>query len=146
MRIRAAHRNYPSNFGMKANSVQTRTALPECWSFGHSSKVLAVLCIYTALIVPARAASITLAWNKNPEPDVVGYRVHFGPQGGTPTTTRDAGNATNLVVTGLQEGASYSFYASAYNSAGLESDLSTPVNYTVPSTVNNLLVTWEQSF
>ena len=94
----------------------------------------------------ARAASVTLAWNKNPEPDVAGYRIYFGPQGGTPTTTLDAGNATNKVVTGLQEGASYSFFATAYNSAGIESDLSSPVNYTVPSTVNNLLVTWERSF
>jgi hypothetical protein len=77
---------------------------------------------------------------------VFGYRIHFGPQGGTPTTTQDAGNATNLVVTGLQEGASYSFYASAYNSSGLESDFSAPVNYTVPSVANELVVTWEQSF
>jgi fibronectin type 3 domain-containing protein len=104
------------------------------------------MCTGMVLGMPTRAASVTLAWNKNHEPDVAGYRVYFGPQGGTPTTTLDAGNATNKVVTGLQEGASYSFYATAYNSAGLESDYSAPVNYTIPSVANNLLVTWEQSF
>ena len=132
---------------MKANPVRfIWTALPKGWSFRHSSTVFAVLSTVTVLSVSARAASVTLAWNKNPEPDVVGYRIYLGPQGGTPTTTLDAGNSTNKVVTGLQEGASYSFYAAAYNAAGLESDFSSPVNYTVPSTVNNLLVTWERSF
>jgi len=133
---------------MKANSVRRkRTALPGGWSsFRHSSRVLAVLCTVTVLVVSARAASVTLAWNKNPEPDVAGYRIYFGPQGGTPTTTLDAGNATNRVVTGLQEGASYSFFATAYNSAGLESDFSTAINYTVPSAANNLVVTLERSF
>ena len=92
------------------------------------------------------AASVTLAWNRNPEADIAGYRIYFGPQGGTPTTSQNAGTSTNVVVTGLQEGASYSFYATAYNSAGLESDFSAPVNYTVPSSANNLVVTWERSF
>ncbi|MGZ8940322.1 MAG: fibronectin type III domain-containing protein, partial [Limisphaerales bacterium] len=89
---------------------------------------------------------MSLAWNPNPEPDVIGYRVYYGPAGGTPTFSKDAGGSTTTTVTGLQEGASYSFHATAYNSAGLESELSSPVSYTIPSTVNNLPVTWEKSF
>src|SRR5688572_4188349 len=132
---------------MKANLVLFIGAvLPKGWAFRQSSKVLAVLGTGMVLSVSARAASVTLAWNTNPEPDVAGYRIYFGAQGGTPTTTLDAGTSTNLVVTGLQEGASYSFFATAYNSAGLESDFSPGINYTVPSAANNLVVTLERSF
>src|SRR5688572_23909621 len=132
---------------MMANLVRFIGAvLPKGWVFRQYSKVLAVLGKGLVLCVSDRAASGTLAWNKNPEPDVAGYRIYFCPQGGTPTTTLDAGTSTNLVVTGLQEGASYSFFATAYNSAGLESDFSPAINYTVPSAANNLVVTLERSF
>jgi predicted phage tail protein len=46
----------------------------------------------------------------------------------------------------LQEGITYDFYASAYNSAGLESDLSAPVTHTVSSSSINLVVSWDRSF
>jgi hypothetical protein len=134
---------------MKAISVRTiRAALPVRWTFRQSSFLsAAIFAAQLLLFAEIHAANVSLMWNKNPEPDVIGYRIHYGPSGGTPATIVDAGNATNITISGLQEGGSYSFYASAYNSAGLESDLSVPVNYTVPSaTSNNLVVSWDQSF
>ena len=134
---------------MKAISVRTiRAAVPFRWTFRHSSFVsAAIFAAQWLLFAEIHAANVSLQWNKNPEPDVIGYRIDYGPSGGTPATVVDAGGATNVTISGLQEGGSYSFYASAYNSAGLESDLSAPVNYTVPSaTSNNLVVSWDESF
>lgn len=92
------------------------------------------------------AATVSLQWNRNPEADVIGYKVYFGPVSTSPSTVIDAGNATNATVSGLQEGTTYDFYASAYNSAGLESDLSAPVTYTVSSSSSALVVSWDRSF
>jgi hypothetical protein len=134
---------------MKANSVRTnRAARAVRWMFRYSRILSAALFVTQLLLAgETHAVNVTLAWNKNPEPDVTGYNIRFGPQGGTPATVVNAGNVTNITVTGLQEGSSYSFYASAYNSAGLESNLSSPVNYTVPiASNNNLAVSWDQTF
>ena len=131
---------------MKANSVRcSRATVPVTWARKLPSTVVAVF-FGIGLCARIEAASVSLAWNPNPEPDVIGYRIYYGPAGETPTTSQDAGTATTATVSNLQEGASYDFYATAYNSAGLESELSSPVSYTVPSTANNLLVSWEQSF
>lgn len=131
---------------MKAILVRcSRATLTGYWARKLSSAVVAITfgaCLFTRV----QAASVSLAWDPNPEPDVIGYRIYYGPAGGTPTTSQDAGASTATTVTGLQEGASYSFYATAYNSAGLESELSSPVSYTVPSSANNFVVTWEKSF
>ncbi|HEX7861023.1 MAG TPA: fibronectin type III domain-containing protein [Verrucomicrobiae bacterium] len=98
------------------------------------------------IVNSTHAASVNLAWNKNPEPDVIGYKVHYGRSGTSPTNIINVANVTNTTISGLQAGTSYAFYASAFNSAGLESALSSGVSYTVPSTANNLVVTWEESF
>ena len=43
---------------------------------------------------PAAADTISLAWDPNPEPQVVGYIVHVGAQSGTYTQHIDVGPAT----------------------------------------------------
>jgi hypothetical protein len=96
--------------------------------------------------IDAKPASVTLQWNQNPESDVIGYKVYFGAVSTIPGNVIDAGNTTNAVVSGLQEGATYDFYASAYNSSGLESDLSAPVTHTISTSSNELLVSWGESF
>ena len=134
---------------MKAISVRTiRAAELDRWRFVFSSFVsAAIFAAQGLLLAETHAANVSLAWNKNPEPDVIGYRIHYGLSGGSPASVVDAGGATNVTISGLQEGASYSFFASAYNSAGLESELSAPVSYTVPTASNdNLVVSWDETF
>ena len=75
--------------------------------------------------------SITLAWDANQEPDVAGYHLYYQElPGGIPVKV-DAGTQTQLTLTGLIAGRTYSFFATAYNTAGLESDPSTPLEHTV---------------
>jgi hypothetical protein len=79
------------------------------------------------------AASVKLAWDPNPEPDVVGYRVYWGTEFGRYDQFTEFGLVLQGTVEGLAEGATYYFSAAARNAAGLESRLSAAIPYVVPS-------------
>ena len=66
-----------------------------------------------------QAASLTLAWNPNPELDVAGYLVSYGTQPGSYSTSVDVGNNTSQPVGNLVDGATYFFTVKAYNTSGL---------------------------
>ncbi|HTY86161.1 MAG TPA: Ig-like domain-containing protein [Candidatus Acidoferrum sp.] len=87
----------------------------------------------------ASAASVTLAWNPSTDPTVAGYNVYYGGVSATYTNKISAGNVTNLTLSGLLSGVTYYFAATTYNSAGMESTLSSEVSYQVPAsgTVTN---------
>ncbi len=76
--------------------------------------------------------SVSLAWDPSPDMNVVGYIVHYGTASGSYPNRLDIGNTTNATVSGLQEGIAYYFVATAYNAAGLESDPSNELRFTVP--------------
>jgi hypothetical protein len=76
--------------------------------------------------------SVSLAWSPSPDTNVVGYRVYYGVASRTYTNMVDVGAATNATISGLVEGSTYYFAATAYNILGLESDYSAEVFYTVP--------------
>lgn len=82
----------------------------------------------------AQAKDITLAWDKNPEPDVVGYKVYYKAEssaapldgwgaleGDSPITV---GNITSTKISALMDNQTYYFAVSAFNAAGVESPLS----------------------
>ena len=70
------------------------------------------------------AASLTLAWNPNPETDVAGYLVYFGTQPGSYAAGVDVGKNTSQPVGDLVDGATYFFTVKAYNTSGMFSDSS----------------------
>src|SRR4051812_45204967 len=80
-------------------------------------------------IVPSSA--LVLQWDKSPEPDVSGYKVYYGLASTTPSVV-DRGTNRSCTFSSLTAGQSYSFYVTAYNSAGLESNPSSPFSYPVP--------------
>jgi hypothetical protein len=75
----------------------------------------------------ANAATLTLAWNPNPEPDISGYVLYWGTQSGGYTSHSYVGNVTVQQVTGLADATVYYFAVRAYNTAGLMSDYSSEV-------------------
>lgn len=92
----------------------------------------------------AQGASVTLAWNANPETNIVGYKIYWG------TSSRAYSNVVNVTtgaftwtnveiqftVTNLASSSRFFFSATAYNTLGLESDLSAEVNaVTAPQVV-----------
>ncbi len=78
--------------------------------------------------------SVTLAWNPVTNANVTGYNVYYGSASGNYTNVTSVGNVTNATISGLTEGATYYFAATALNTLGLESTYSTEVSYTVPAT------------
>ena len=78
------------------------------------------------------AAEVSLAWDANTEPDVVGYKIYYGTPAGSFTSSQDLGNTTTATVPNLGAGQAYSFYVTCYNTSGLESEPSNIVTYTVP--------------
>ena len=78
-------------------------------------------------------APVTLAWDANTETDIAGYRIYYYPFGSTAAhVVVNTGNVTNFTISGLTRGTRYVFYATAYNTSGLESEPSNTVEYTPP--------------
>src|SRR6266481_7779941 len=87
-----------------------------------------------AVPLSAFAASVTLVWNPSPGTNVAGYNVYYGVASRTYTNKVNVGNVTNATISGLIVGTTYYFAVTAYDTYGLESDYSTEISYTVPST------------
>lgn len=101
-----------------------------------------------ASLVGARAASVTLAWDANQETNIVAYKIYSnvtitnssGVTFGSSTSSQVLAPATQLALTNLVEGATYSFYATALNANGLESGPSTTLKYTPPFALQSPLI------
>jgi hypothetical protein len=72
-------------------------------------------------------AQVTLEWDPNAEPDISGYRLHYGPSSGNYRASVDVGAVTAYTITGLDRNATYYIAATAYNAAGSESAYSNEV-------------------
>jgi hypothetical protein len=95
------------------------------------SVALFVLLLGLALIAltgTGHAAQVTLAWDRNTETDLAGYRVYYGTGARVYNWFIDVGNATTYTVTGLADGSTYYFAATAYDSSGFESTYSGEVS------------------
>jgi hypothetical protein len=91
--------------------------------------IAGAFCCLAAHSVSANAATVGLAWERNSDPRVAGYRVYYGSQPRTYTNSVNAGNGTNTVVGGLTVGAPYFFAVAAYTQTGVESPPSNEINY-----------------
>jgi hypothetical protein len=83
---------------------------------------------------------VTLAWDPSPGPNINGYTIYYGRQSLAYTGRLVLGNVTTGSVAGLIPGATYYFAATATDAAGLESEFSNEVSYTVPIAVGPALV------
>ncbi|MBI3606761.1 MAG: fibronectin type III domain-containing protein [Nitrospirae bacterium] len=75
----------------------------------------------------AFAGDAILAWDPNTEPDLAGYKVHYGTAPGTYSVVSDVGDVTTLTVTGLGPG-TYYLAVTAYDTSGNESAASNEVS------------------
>jgi hypothetical protein len=86
----------------------------------------------------AFAATATLAWDKNDEPEVVGYKIHYGTTSGNYQYSVDVGDHTSCTISALDEGATYYFAATAYDSENNESEYSEVLSHNIPIPQPNL--------
>jgi hypothetical protein len=69
------------------------------------------------------AAQVTLAWDANSDP-VAGYRLYYGHSSRNYQTNVNVGNATTYTWSGLADGQTYYFAATAYDASNNQSDYS----------------------
>ncbi len=103
--------------------------VPSVW---RKSSILLALCGFLFLqSVFHAAAQITVAWNASSDPQVVGYRIYYGPTAQTYTNALSAGHATSFTLSNLVVGSAYYLALTAVSSNSLESDFSAEVSATV---------------
>jgi hypothetical protein len=104
-----------------------------------SKKLSRNLVFFSALLIAllisvwARAEQATLAWDANTETDLAGYRVHYGTESGSYTTSVDVHKVTTSSIGTLTAGQTYYFAVTAYDISGNESGYSNQVSYSVPA-------------
>jgi fibronectin type 3 domain-containing protein len=91
-----------------------------------TSLMLLVFCI------PSYADDANASWDANTEPDLAGYKIHYGTESGTYTTTLDVGDSTTVTIDSLQANTTYYFAVTAYDQAGNESVFSDEVELFIP--------------
>ena len=64
-----------------------------------------VICVLCSLPLPAAsAATVTVAWDKNSETNVIGYELHYGTVSQYYQHTVNVKNNTSCSISGLIEG------------------------------------------
>ena len=91
--------------------------------------VLLIPCTLYLVTPIAYAAQVTVSWNASVGP-VSGYEMHYGTTSGDYDYSVNVGNSTSCTISGLQEGVTYYFAATAYNDID-ESDYSDEIAHTI---------------
>ena len=91
--------------------------------------------LLSPLAETAHSATVTLAWDPNPEPTVAGYRLHYGTLSGAYTNIVDVAASTRATISALLEGVTYYMAVTAYDTSGNQSGYSDEIVYTVPKAV-----------
>ena len=81
--------------------------------------------------------SVKLGWNPCTDPCIAGYNIYYGVASGTYSNKVVLGVTTNATISGLIEGTTYYFAATAFNVAGVESLFSNETSWTIPLPVVN---------
>lgn len=92
--------------------------------------------IFVLLAAPnSLAGTATVSWNKNPEPDIKGYKIYYGTSSGNynDSVSIDSPDQTSYVFNNLQEGNTYYFAVTAVDLADHESERSDEASKAVPT-------------
>jgi hypothetical protein len=114
------------------------------FSFGRKSSFsllgIFALLVFVAFVLPTRdahAAQATLSWvapttnvDGTPLTDLAGYKIHYGTASGNYSSAINVGNTTTSAVSNLNDGATYYFAVTAYDTSGMESAYSNEVSKT----------------
>src|SRR5271169_5926799 len=91
-----------------------------------------LLFILVAMLrLPAFAGGVTLAWSPSTAANVASYNIYYGGAHADYTNKTSVINSTNVTITGLVAGGTYYFAATTVSAAGIESQFSAEVSYTI---------------
>src|SRR5690348_11577824 len=105
-------------------------------SHNRFGRLFLLACAAVITAIPASAEVLTLAWDANTEPQVVGYIVYIGPSSGAYNQRLDVGRVTQYALV-ASPGTAYCFAVSAYASGPEEGSLSAEVCTTVSGGTSN---------
>jgi hypothetical protein len=94
-------------------------------------------------LIAALWISVTLAWDPNVEPDIAGYKLHYGWSSGVYEITVDVGSVTTYQLTGLECNDLYRIAATAYDTYDNESDFSNEVVFQMPCDLEEAFIVRE---
>lgn len=80
-----------------------------------------------AITINSFAGEVTLIWDANTEPDLLGYKVYYSIEPGVYNIFTNVGNITEYTITDLRDDVFNYFVVTAYDTEGLESDYSNMV-------------------
>jgi len=102
-----------------------------------------VPCLIAFICSGAYAASVSLSWDApvenedyTPLTDLEGFIIYYGSSTGNYTNTIDAGNVISYQIGNLNDGQTYYFAVTAYDSSGNESIHSVERSISIPSASN----------
>lgn len=100
----------------------------------HMRKViLIVLSLVIICPVSGSAASILMRWNANTESDLAGYKVYYGNQSRTYSSSANVGKVTSYQIGNVSTGRTYYVALKAYDTSGNESGYSSESSIYVPT-------------
>jgi hypothetical protein len=94
--------------------------------------LLMAVCFFGTAGGAGAAVGVSLEWDANTEPEVAGYKLHYGTAQGVYPKSFDAGNSTTATIEELIAGQIYYFVVTAYDGTGTESLPSNEVSFMVP--------------
>ena len=95
----------------------------------------ALLVSITSCTIAWGSQDVSLQWTPNPDTNVTGYALYIGTNSGDYPSRIDVGTNTVSTMSGLSNGLTFYFVATAYDSAGVESTPSNETNFVAP--INN---------
>jgi fibronectin type 3 domain-containing protein len=126
---------------------QTFSAIILCFALTLPS--FGQLALRTSTVTPT---SVAVTWNKSPDPDVKGYRLHCGLTPGRDYSRFvDVGNVTTYTFSDLIPGKMYYCVVSAYEAPGKEGPRSNEISFRVSTSVapattsSTVTLRWDKS-
>lgn len=100
------------------------------------TKALMLLALLmSTMSASAQFVTVTLAWDANQEADLAGYKLYYAEYGDAPSVVNvRVSSQPSVTLDSLSPNTAYTFYVTAYNTAGLESDPSETITWETPST------------
>ncbi|GEM_PF-5226094 len=146
MKIRCFHKKYIKINGLSAMLPVASEGL-KLLPYKKSFKLpLNIFCLFVAFCFfgpqVIMAASVTLSWNRNQEPDIAGYKIFYGTashqysQSETINDSRHSPLEISHVISNLDDGKTYYFAVKAFDLAGQTSDFSDEISITIPSSTS----------
>lgn len=96
-----------------------------------------VLLLWLGWIPVLAAHSVTLAWDPSPDTNAAAYKVYYGGASRNYTNSQNVDNTTTATISGLTDGATYYFSATALATDGEESQFSNEATCVIPQTNTN---------